>query len=321
MGRTACPIRAARIDRTMAILHTARPQSRRPYLLGCGLVLLAGLFWSFGGVTVRLAEHADAWQYMIYRALGQIAAMMLWGRVQGRPLAFGDLARSGPLLWTASCLVAGSAIAYVIALKMTLVANVMLLNATSPLWTAVFAAVLLRERFDKATVLAILIGAAGIAIMVQGDFGPGDLMGNAFGLVSALCFAFYSICLRVAGAQDREPVVLGFALVALTAALLGTLVQGHSPLVPPTDMAAGFVHGFVFMGVGMMLFVRSADTVPAAEMTILAQTETIFGPLWVWLVFGEVPLRTTLMGGGLILTAVVLKALAGVRRPPARVAD
>jgi drug/metabolite transporter (DMT)-like permease len=305
----------------MVTLQAARAPSRRPYFLGCGLVLLAGVFWSFGGVTVRLADHADAWQYMIYRAVGQIAAIVLWSRVQGRSPGFGDFARSGPLLWAASCLVAGSAIFYVIALKMTLVANVMLLNATSPLWTAVFAALLLGERFDRATVLAIIVGAAGITIMVQGDFGPGDLLGNALGLLSALCFTFYSICLRVAGTRDRESVVLGFALVALAAALIGTLGQGHSPIIPSTDMLAGFVHGFIFMGVGMMLFVRSAHVVPAAEMTILAQTETIFGPLWVWLAFGEAPLRTTLAGGGLILAAVVLKAVSGVRRPPARVAD
>ena len=305
----------------MALLQATLAPSRRLYFMGCGLVLLAGLFWSFGAVTVRLADQADAWQYMIYRALGQIAAMVLWSRIQGRPLGLYAFAQSGPLLWGASCLVAGSAISYVIALKLTLVANVMLLNATSPLWSAVFAALLLRERFDKATILALAIGAAGIVIMVQGDFGAGDLIGNGLGLVSALCFAFYSICLRFAGTRDRDPVVLGFALVALAAALAGTLGQGHSPIVPWPDMAAGFVHGFVFMGVGMMLFVRSAPVVPAAEMTILAQTETIFGPVWVWLAFGETPLRTTLVGGGLILAAVVLKAVSGVRRPPARVAD
>jgi DME family drug/metabolite transporter len=305
----------------MVTLQAARASSRRPYLLGCGLVLLAGVLWSFGVVTVRLADHADGWQYMIYRAIGQMAAMVLWGRLQGQPAGFRAFVRSGPLLWVASGLVAGSAVAYVIALKMTLVSNVMLLNATSPLWTAVFAALLLKERFDRATVLAVVVGAAGIVVMVQGDFGPGDLLGNALGLGSALCFAFYSICLRVAGARDRQPVVLGFAAVALVAAVVGTLAQGHSLIVPPADMLAGFVHGFVFMGVGMMLFVRSAAVVPAAEMTILAQTETVFGPLWVWLAFGEVPLRTTLMGGALILAAVGLKAAAGVRRPPARVAD
>jgi DME family drug/metabolite transporter len=305
----------------MMTAQTLEASSRRPYFIGCGLVLLAGLLWSFGGVTVRLADHADGWQYMIYRALGQIAAMVLWSRVRGRSSGFGDFARSGPLLWAASGLAATSAITYVIALKMTLVANVMLLSATSPLWTALFAALLLRERIGKATVLAIAIGAAGIAIMVQGDFGPGDLIGNALAVVTALCFAFYSICLRVAGGRDREPVVLGFALMALLGAVLGTLAQGHSLVVPAGDMLAGLVHGFLFMGIGMVLFVRSAPVVPAAEMTILAQTETIFGPLWVWLAFGEAPLRTTLMGGGLILVAILLKAVTGVRRPPARVAD
>ena len=104
------------------------------------------------------------------------------------------------------------------------------------------------------------------------------------------------------------------------AGLLDAVVERAATLTARW-MTAGFVHGFLFMGVGMMLFVRSAPAVPAAEMTILAQTETIFGPLWVWLAFGEVPLRTTMLGGGLILAAVVLKAASGVRKPPARVAD
>ena len=89
---------------------------------------------------------------------------------------------------------------------------------------------------------------------------------------------------------------------------------------PPLEALSGFAAGFLLIGLGFTLFLRGAPMVPAVGQTMLAQTETIFGPVWVWLLFGETPAATTLIGGAVILAAVVAMALAGAgpRRPAHR---
>ena len=88
------------------------------------------------------------------------------------------------------------------------------------------------------------------------------------------------------------------------------LVKGVPLIASPAETLAAFVAGLLAMGVGFALFLRGARDVPAAGQTVLAQTETIFGPIWVWLAFGETPAAATLVGGAIILLAVISMATA-----------
>lgn len=292
------------------------------YLTGSLLVMASGLLWSFGGLAVRLAGEADGWQYMVYRAGGQVIATALFSLAQRRGSVLHRFVRAGPAVWLAAFCAATSAMTYVFALKTTTVANVALIGSTAPLWTAVMAAVLLGERIDRTTAVAVALGVAGIAVMERGEIAAGNLFGNVMALAAALGLAGYSTCLRGGGERDWEAAVFGFGLMALLAAVAGTLVLGEPLRTAPVGMAAGFTHGFLLNGVGSTLFVYGARHVPAAQMTILAQTETICGPLWVWLLLGEVPLPATLEGGALILLAIGLRATAGfTARPQPRIAD
>jgi len=96
-------------------------------------------------------------------------------------------------------------------------------------------------------------------------------------------------------------------------------LQGVALFPPPLEALAAFAGGFLAMGVGFALFLRGAPHVPAAGQTMLAQTETVFGPIWVWLAFGETPAVATLIGGAIVLVAVVSMAAtrAGPDTPPA----
>jgi drug/metabolite transporter (DMT)-like permease len=88
-----------------------------------------------------------------------------------------------------------------------------------------------------------------------------------------------------------------------------------------SDTIVGFAAGFLIMGLGFTLFLRGAPAVPAVGQAVLAQTETVFGPLWPWLVFGETPARSTLIGGIVILSAVVAMTYAGGAAPPPNVSN
>ena len=93
------------------------------------------------------------------------------------------------------------------------------------------------------------------------------------------------------------------------------LAAGNPVLGSLNDTLVAFAAGFLIIGLGFTLFLRGAPAVPAVGQAVLAQTETVFGPLWPWLVFGETPARSTLIGGAIILSAVVAMTYAGAAAP------
>jgi drug/metabolite transporter (DMT)-like permease len=110
--------------------------------------------------------------------------------------------------------------------------------------------------------------------------------------------------------------MVGYGILSAAVSAAVCLSNGVTLAPPPLEALAGFGGGFLLMGLGFTLFLRGAPLVPAVGQTMLAQTETIFGPVWVWLLFGETPPLTTLIGGVVILVAVVAMALAGAGGAP-----
>ncbi|MBV9634744.1 MAG: DMT family transporter [Methylobacteriaceae bacterium] len=297
----------------MSTLAAAHEQRSR-YLRGAVFVLAAGLLWSTTGTIMRFAPQLDAWQFLFFRCIGILAAMNLYGYWQGRGPTLRRILALGPAgaVMTLSWTIAGAG--FIFAIKTTTVANALFFNSCAPLLAAILGAVLLKEKLSSWSVAMIGLGLGGLAVMVAGELEAGKLVGNIAALTSALGFAVTTICLRWAPSRDFTPAIVSYA--ALTAAICAiiTLAAGKSLLVPPFEALAGFCSGFLFMGLGFALFVRGGPEIPAAGQSVLAQSETVFGPIWVWLLFAEVPLPTTLLGGAIVLAAVIGMALAGVGR-------
>ena len=152
--------------------------------------------------------------------------------------------------------------------------------------------------------------------MAGGKRGDGKLVGDIAALLSSLGFAGYTICVRLARGRALAALMPASALMSIAICGAVTLWNGR-PLVPPAmDVAMAMLHGAVFIGLGITLFNMAAPHVPASGLAVLAQTETILAPVWAYLILGETPQLTTLAGGVLILTGVLLTALAGARKPP-----
>lgn len=297
----------------MSALSAPTPSHAAHYLKGAALVLLAGLMWSFTGLMLRSAPTADGWQYMAYRALGTVVAMLLWDRLRdGRPM----LARLKGMGWLgvpSGALVTVSAMGFILAMHETTIANALFLTSTAPLFSMALGAILLREIPTRLGVVAIVIGMSGVLVMVQGAVADGALFGNLMALMSAVAFALQTICLRLGKGRDFSLLVLAHASLTLTVGLGVTLFLGHAPVSAWSDLLAGFINGFAFMSIGSTLYVLGSKHVHAATLAVLAQTEMIFGPIWVWLAFGERPSQATLLGGFVILVAILLMAWSGAR--------
>jgi drug/metabolite transporter (DMT)-like permease len=281
------------------------------------LALSAGAVWSFGTVLARVADRSNAFQYLIWRSLGIIAVVEAWALITGRPQSTMLAFTSGRRMMAANVALLLASIGFVYAVKTTSPANAAFLGATAPLFGVVVARVFLGERIAWRTYLAIPIALVGLAIMVSGDVnvdGAGkDIVGDLAALASAAGFAFYAAIVRSKPDRDWTPVLPGYAALMILICSVVTFANGDTFVPPASDIALALVHGAVFIVGGTLIFNSASRKIPAAQMTVFAQTELILVPVWAFLLLSERPSANTLLGGMLIVVAVLGMALLDVR--------
>jgi len=287
----------------------AAPAGKRRHATGVILVLAAGVMLSIAGIALRHIESASGWQILFYRSLTFCIVIALWltFRYRARVVrAFVTVGRPG--LVVALSLGLGST-CYVFALLLTTVANALFLISAAPFMAAVLGWIVLRERVRPATWIMMSVALAGIAIMVFHGVQSGRLLGNLVALGTPISFAIMLVALRRAGHRDMLPAIClaGVVGAALGFAMSDTLVLSRHDLA-----LCLFLGVFQYAG-GFILITLGARYLPAAEVALLSLAEVVLAPIWVWIGVGEVPAALTLVGGGIVLAAVVTQALAGMR--------
>lgn len=277
------------------------------------LMLLVTLLWSSAGVVTRHLEAARGFEITFWRsAFNALALVVILGVMRGRAL-FG--AMRGLAVWASGVCWAVMFTAFMVALSLTTVANVLVTMSLSPLFTAVFASVFLRQPIPGRTWLAIVVAAAGIAWMFGGQLG-GPLMGVVVALGVPLAAASnWCLLQKVGDGGDMLPAVLIGALLsaAVTLPLAWPLQAGAHDL----GLLAGL--GVFQLAVPCLLAVRLARELPSHEIALLGQAETLLGVLWAWLFAGEHPGSAALIGGSLVLAALIAnEALAPALAEPAQ---
>ena len=176
------------------------------------------------------------------------------------------------------------------------------------------------EKILVRTYLAIGIAFVGLVIMVAGDLQVGDFADNIVGdlaaLVSAAGFAFYAAIVRSAPERDRSPVLPGYGVLMIVICATITIADGNALVPPAPDIGLALVHGAVFIVGGTLIFNIASRSIPAAAMTVFAQTEMVLVPVWAFLLLSERPTASTLVGGTIIVIAVVGMAVLDARQSP-----
>jgi DME family drug/metabolite transporter len=298
---------------TLAVqLEAPRPS----YLVGVVLVLLAGAFWSSMGVGVRLIEAANVWQILLYRSVALalfLFAIIAW-RSNYRPLERIRKAGLAAAIGGVALVVAFAGGIY--AIQTTSVANAMFLFASSPFLAAFLGWVVLRESVRRATWISMLVGLAGVAVMVANGIAAGRMAGNLTALLAAGGFAVFTIALRWGKLEDMLPAVFLAGVFATLTAAAACWIGGYGYTIPANDVAIALALGIFQIGVGLTIFTIGSKVVPAAELALLSLTEVLLAPLWVWLFLGETADAETLLGGAILLLAIAGNALSGLRRKP-----
>ncbi len=277
---------------------------------GIALMLGAGLCWSLGGIIVRKLALQDVWEIVFWRALFMAAflgMLLLVLRGRGAPASVRSIGKAGVL---ASLCLALQIYCFILALQNTSTANTFVLMSLSPLTAALAGRLFLHERIARYTWIAIACALAGIVIMFGGDVGGGRWLGNFFALCIPVAYACQILFVRKVQREQHgraaAPDLLPTVFLAGVIALLPALVLGWPLEAAAGDLSLLAVMGCVQLGVGCWLMTLAVRHLRAAEMGLLALSETLLAPLWVWLGVGEAPASAALAGGALIVGALAV---------------
>jgi drug/metabolite transporter, DME family len=284
---------------------------RSRYLRGCAYVILAGVILSLGVFCVRNATSSNAWQYIFWRALGFTTALVIIATLREKRSPLRQLASLNRTAWLACFFMALSQVTFISSIKAATFAEVFLICSLAPMMAATLAWPLLKERIGWTTIVAIITGFAGVYVMTGGEFNSANIKGQLIALISMLGFAGYTLCTRGSRPEDLDATLIGVGVLTALAGFTATTLS-ELPLMPSsTDATIAFSHGALLLSAGLFLFGQGSRYVSAVTFTMLAQAEAVLSPVWGFLYFAETPTQATIIGGALILSAVILQAVAG----------
>ena len=131
-------------------------------------------------------------------------------------------------------------------------------------------------------------------------------VGDLVALLGVSFFGCYAVSLRLGRTQDMTPAIVYAGVVGAIVGLLMSTTMQSGLLIPARDLLLCVMLGVFQIGIGGLLFIAAAQTVPAVELTLYALVEPMLAPLWTWIGVGEVPTRSTFIGGALLMSALVV---------------
>jgi drug/metabolite transporter (DMT)-like permease len=266
------------------------------------------VLWSSAGVVTRHIERTPPFEQVFWRSLfafGFVFFVLLFQRKHPwtSVRAAGIPGLASGLMWAVMFT------AFLFALSMTTTANTLVVMAVSPLLTAIFAWFFLKDPLPVRTWIAAGVAAAGIAFMFGFSLEK-HFLGMAIAFVIPVAAAINVVVLRASAARlDLVPaVMLGGALSCLIALPFALPFSASAK-----DLVLLAFLGFFQLALPCMLLVVASRVLFAPEIALLGLLEVVLGPLWAWLGANEVPATTTLFGGAIVLAALVLNELTGMR--------
>ncbi len=270
---------------------------------GLLLCFSGGLLLSFDVPLLRLAD-TDAWTAMAYRgALVFVAIIAYWLFMQLRRIPAPPLVNG----WAGFCvsLIYGlGSVLFMLAVHRTTTANLVFILAFTPMFAAVFSWLFLREKINTATLLAFLVAFGGISIIVYDGFGRGSVSGDIMALATAICMAAALTLTRWSGRD-----------LSLSPALGQLLSAGFAVMVAAPAAVSSFhigwlaLNGLLVVPLALSLLALGPHYLPAPEVAMFFLLESVLAPLWVWLILFEHTSTASIVGGAIVITAIMAHSL------------
>ena len=269
------------------------------------LVFLGACSLSFGGLIVKSFEGANLWQILFWRSLFFIIIVTIFLFITYKKNFFTSFKKAGIPGLIGGIVLSSGFCGYVFAMYNTTVANTNFIIQTQTIFLAIFGYFFLKEKISKVTLASIILAISGIILMVGNSLSPGQMTGNIAAFIMPISFAFLILIIRKYPQIDMVPIQL---IAGILAMIIGYLMSVKIQ-ISIHDIFLGFLAGFFQLGFGFILITIGARTTPSAMVGIIMLTEAVFGPLWAWLFINENPPFIVLIGGSIVIFAVLLQFL------------
>ena len=267
------------------------------------LIFLGAFCLSFGGLIVKSFEGATLWQILFWRQLFFVILVSIFLLFTYKKKIFVALYESGLPGFIGGIILGCGFSAYVFAMYKTTVANTNFIIQTQAIFLAIFGYLFLKEKISKLTLLSIILAITGIILMVGNSLSPGQLSGNLVAFIMPISFAVLIIIVRKYPKVDMVPLQLFAGIVAM---LIGYFVSTKIN-ISSHDILLAFIAGFFQVGLGFIFITIGAKKTLSAMVGILMMTEAVFGPFWAWMFLEETPQFIALIGGTIIIIAVLIQ--------------
>lgn len=272
-----------------------------PHRKGLIYISFTAFLWSTSGFFIKYLT-ISAFQISFYRSLIAAITVFTVALLRKQKLKFEFDAVSN----FAAIFYAGILILFVIATKMTTAANAIFLQFTAPIYLVILEPLFLKTKFDKKSIITIIICIFGMVLFFFGKLELGNIYGNLIAICSGICFAMFSLLLKYKKVKHKNDntlnnVVMGNALVAVIAFFII-----YPQLALDLKQALILLYmGAIQIGISYIIFNEGIKYVSATESMIIATLEAIFNPIWVFIGIGEAPSVYSLAGGLIIFGAII----------------
>jgi drug/metabolite transporter (DMT)-like permease len=294
---------------------TSLPNQASSVRFGLFITAIGGFLFTFDLPLLRLADN-DKWTLVFARGIFLFLSITaVWWMVRlktGRLVPY--IAGKAGLAVIATNTLAN--IAYIGALKETNAANVVFILALVPVLTAVFSRIFIKEEIHALTWIATVLALIGVGIIVQDSLTWGGLWGDVMALVCSVCTAAAFTIIRASGKNIATSLAVGSLLSAMIALVffgvnLPGLLQTAAFGMPSWFWVA--LNGLLVIPLSSSLISNGPRFLPSADVSMFFLLETILTPIWIWMLFKEVPSNTVLLGGAIVIVTLVAHSLWRLR--------
>ena len=269
------------------------------------LILTGGFCLSWGGLILRTFESASIWQILFYRSIFFLWVLIAFILLTYGKKTFKKIKEAGVPGLIGGVFLSTNFVAYMYSMMETTVANVVFIISTQTVFLPIVAYIFLKEKISPRGYVAIMLAMIGVTLMIGDSLGTGSLKGNLAALTIPINFSVLVLIIRKYPKVDMIPAIFYAGIFSCLYGLF--LLEGLS--ISTKDIWLSFLLGVPQLAFGFIFITIGSRTTPAVMVGLLMLMESIFAPIWVWLFYNEIPPASVLIGGIIILSAVVMKSL------------
>ena len=267
------------------------------------LIFMGALSLSFGGLIVKSFDGATLWQILFWRSIFFTLTVFAFLIISYGKKTFSAFYDSGLPGFIGGIILSFGFCGYVFAMYNTTVANTNFIISLQILFLAIFGYFFLKEKISAITLVSIILAVSGVFLMVGNSLSPGELSGNLAAFSMPITFAVLIMIVRKFPTVDMVPAQF---VAGISCCIIGFLLS-NKLMISSHDIFLGFLAGFFQVGFGFIFITIGARSTPSAMVGVIMLSESVLGPIWAFLFVSERPSMFGLIGGSIILFAVLLQ--------------